>query len=119
MLLENGSAGKPVSRIVGFLAFLPTSAIIFLLLFLRRPDALANPQFFAEDGMIFFHDQLLFGIRQALWIPHAGYVLAVQRLTALLGSYFCPVLAPAVYNITALTLSACCCAFFVLPVFRA
>jgi len=55
-----------------------------------------------------------FGIRQALWIPHAGYVLAVQRLTALLGSYFCLALAPAVYNLTALTLSACC-----LRVFRA
>jgi hypothetical protein len=36
-----------------------------------------------------------------------------------LGSYFCLALAPAVYNLTALTLSACCCAFFVLPVFRA
>jgi len=119
MLLENVSAGRPASRAAGFLAFLLTAGAIFLLLFLRRPDALTAPQFFAEDGMVFFHDQLLFGIRQALWIPHAGYVLAVQRLTALLGSCFCPTLAPAVYNITALTLSACCCAFFVLPVFRA
>jgi hypothetical protein len=116
---ENGSAGKPVSRMAGFLAFPAASAFIFLLLFLRRPGALTNPQFFAEDGMIFFHDQLLFGIRQALWIPHAGYVLAIQRLTALLGSYFCPAQAPSVYNLTALTLSACCCALFALPMFRA
>ena len=99
--------------------FVATAAALFLLFFLRRPDALTSPQFFAEDGMIFFHDQLLFGIRQALWIPHAGYVLAVQRLTALLGSFFCPMRAPAVYDSTALTLSACCCAVFVLPVFRA
>jgi len=119
MLLENVSTGKPVSRVAGFFAFLVTAGSIFGLLFLRRPDALTDPQFFAEDGMIFFHDQVLFGIRQALWIPHAGYVLAVQRLTALLGSYFCFSDAPAVYNITALTLSACCCALFVLPVFRA
>jgi hypothetical protein len=119
MPMDNVSGGTSVSRIAAFLAFLTTAAAIFLLLFLRRPDALTNPQFFAEDGMIFFHDQLLFGIRQALWIPHAGYVLAVQRLTALLGSYFCPLLAPSVYNVTALTLSACCCAFFILPAFRA
>src|ERR1035441_4254450 len=114
---EAGTA-PPASWGAGTRLFVATAATIFLLLFLRRPDALTAPQFFAEDGMIFFHDQLLFGIRQALGIPHAGYVLAVQRLTALLGSYFCPAQAPAVYDITALTLSACCCAFFVLPVFR-
>lgn len=119
MLLENVSTGKPISHTTGLSAFLPTTGAIFLLLFLRRPDALTAPQFFAEDGVVFFHDQLLFGIRQALWIPHAGYVLAVQRLTALLGSFLGSGLAPAVYNITALALSACCCAFFVLPVFRA
>ena len=112
-------AAPRASWIHGALLFIVTAAAIFLLLFLRRPDALTAPQFFAEDGMVFFHDQLLFGIRQALWIPHAGYVLAVQRLTALLGSCFCLELAPAAYNITALTLSAGCCAFFVVPVFRA
>lgn len=119
MLLENVLTGKPTSRAVALWTFSRTAGVIFLLLFLRRPDALTAPQFFAEDGVVFFHDQLLFGIWQALWIPHAGYVLAVQRLTALLGSFFGSALAPAVYNITALTLSACCCAFFVLPVFRA
>ncbi len=119
MLLENVSSGAPASRAVRLPVFLPTTAAVFLFLYLRRPDALAAPQFFAEDGVVFFHDQLLFGIAQALWIPHAGYVLAAQRLTALLGSFFGPALAPEVYNITALTLSACCCAFFVLPVFRA
>jgi hypothetical protein len=93
--------------------------VIFLLLFLRRPDALTNPQFFAEDGVVFFHDQLLFGIRQALWIPHGGYLLFIQRLTAWWASFFPPILAPAFYNATALALSALCCAAFVLPVFRA
>lgn len=93
--------------------------MIFLLLFLRRPDALTNPQFFAEDGVVFFHDQLLFGIRQALWIPHGGYLLFIQRLTAWSASFFPPILAPAFYNAMALALSALSCAAFVLPVFRA
>jgi hypothetical protein len=119
MLLENVSTGKPASRAVGVGAFLFTIAAIFLLLFLRRSDALTAPQFFAEDGVVFFHDQFLLGIWRSIWIPHAGYVLAVQRLTALLGSFFGSALAPAVYNATALILSACCCAFFMLPVFRA
>lgn len=120
MLLEKVPSGKkPTPRAAGLPIFFPTGAAIFLLLFLRRPDALTAPQFFAEDGVVFFHDQLLFGIRQALWIPHAGYVLVIQRLTAMLGSFFGTALAPAVYNVTALLLSACCCAFFVLPDFRA
>jgi hypothetical protein len=118
MLLETDSSRSLRSLAAGFLFFLATAGAIFFLLYLRRPDALNAPQFFAEDGMIFFHDQLLFGIRQALWIPHAGYVLAIQRLTAMLGGLFCPVYAPAVYNIAALTLSSSCCAFFSLPVFR-
>ncbi len=99
--------------------FVFAAGAIFLLLHLRRPDALNNPQFFAEDGVVFFHDQFLFGIREALWIPHGGYLLFIQRLTAWLGSCFPSVLAPAVYNVTALALSALCCAMFVLPVFRA
>lgn len=119
MLPKTVSIGKPPSRAEALSAFLPTTGVISLLLFLRRPDALSAPQFFAEDGVVFFHDQLLFGIRQALWIPHAGYVLAIQRLTAMLGSLFGPGNSPAVYNGTALILSALCCAFFVLPVFRA
>ncbi len=119
MLLQEDSTGKLTSRAAARPVFLPTAGILFLLLFLRRADALLHPQFFAEDGVVFFHDQILFGIRHALWIPHAGYLLVIQRLTALLGSWFGSGLAPAIYNITALALSAACCALFVLPVFRA
>jgi hypothetical protein len=99
--------------------FLYAAGAIFLLLYLRRPDALNHPQFFAEDGVVFFHDQFLFGVLEALWIPHGGYLLFIQRLTAWLGSFFPSVLAPAIYNVTALALSAVCCAMFVRPVFRA
>src|ERR1035437_7904577 len=34
---------------------------LFLLLFLRRPGSLTTPQFFAENGAVFLHDQVLFG----------------------------------------------------------
>lgn len=98
--------------------FLWTAAAILLLLFLRRPDALLHPQFFAEDGVVFFHDQIVFGLWEALWVPHGGYLLMVQRLTAWWASFFPPIFAPALYNLTALMLSAACCAALVLPPFR-
>jgi hypothetical protein len=121
--MQNASTQKQTPGFTAtFLAcggFVLTAGVIFLLLYLRRPDALDNPQFFAEDGVVFFHDQFLFGLREALWIPHGGYLLFIQRVTAWLGSYFPPVFAPKVYNVAALALSALCCAMFVLPVFRA
>ena len=94
------------------------SAGIFFILFLRRPDALTHPQFFAEDGRFFFHDQLLFGGWEALWSQIHGYLLVVPRLIALVGSFFPVVYAPLVYNVAGLTIASVCCAVFFLPAFR-
>ncbi len=92
--------------------------ILFALFFLRRPDALLNPQFFAEDGRIFFHDQFLFGGLEALFTPYAGYLLFIPRLVAMLASLFPVSIAPGIYNGSALLLAAFSCAIFCLPVFR-
>jgi hypothetical protein len=91
---------------------------LFLLLFLKRPDALLAAQFFAEDGRIFFHDQLLFGAGEAFFLPYAGYLLFVPRSVAMLGSLFPIEAAPTIYNAAALLIAACCCAVFCLPAFR-
>src|SRR5579872_3939418 len=98
-LVEKASVEKHGSGTAATLWMYSRSAwaagAIMLLLFLRRPDALLNPQFFAEDGVVFFHDQLLFGLWESLWIPHGGYLLIVQRLTAWWASFFPPIFAPA------------------------
>ena len=97
----------------------PGAAIVlFALLFYRRPDALLAPQFFAEDGRIFFHDQFLFGGLEALLMPYAGYLLFIPRLVAIFGSLFPVSAAPAIYNGAALLLAALSCAVFCLPAFR-
>jgi hypothetical protein len=103
---------SPVTLWLGAVCF------IFLLLFLKRPDALLAAQFFAEDGRIFFHDQLLFGAGEAFLLPYAGYLLFVPRTVAMLGSLFPIEAAPTIYNAAALLIAACCCAVFCLPAFR-
>ena len=36
--------------------------VTFFILWLRRPDSLLNAQFWAEDGGVFFREQVLFGL---------------------------------------------------------
>src|ERR1017187_10850009 len=43
------------------LRYIAALGFLFLLLFLRRPGSLTTPQFFVENGAVFFHDQVLFG----------------------------------------------------------
>jgi hypothetical protein len=52
------------------------------IVFARRPDALLNPQFFAEDGKIWFADAYNSGWLATLFKPHAGYLQTFPRLIA-------------------------------------
>ncbi len=108
----------PRPRFSPVVTFLGAVCALFLILFLKRPDSLLAPQFFAEDGRIFFHDQILFGGWEAFFTPYAGYLLFIPRLVALLAFLFPIEFAPAVYNTCALLIAACCCALFTLPAFR-
>src|SRR5215467_632304 len=53
----------------------------FAILLSRRPDAILNAQFWAEDGKFWFADAYNIGIR-SLWIPEAGYFHIFPRLAA-------------------------------------
>lgn len=57
--------------------------VALLILFLRRPDALLNAQFYAEDGARWFADAYHVGWR-CLLIPDSGYLQTVSRLIGLL-----------------------------------
>ncbi|HQU05585.1 MAG TPA: hypothetical protein PLT25_12825, partial [Acidocella sp.] len=74
----------------------------------RRPDAILHPQFWAEDGQVFYHDAYTFGL-SSLWLPLGGYLNTLSRLTALIVQPFPLLYVPALF--------AGCAAFFqVLPV---
>jgi hypothetical protein len=98
--------------------FLGTVAFLFLLLSLRRPDALLNAQFWAEDGTVFFANQILYGFWTSAVVPYVGYFHLTPRLIVALASSLPAVWAPLVCNIFALLVAAICCALFALPEYR-
>src|SRR5260370_124194 len=78
-----------------------------LALFLKSPDAFLNPQFWAEDGAIFYAQQ--YG---KLWpqisTPYAGYLHFIPRLFAWLLSPIPPLYLPLSYNLSALLIDSIC-----------
>jgi hypothetical protein len=78
-------------------------------LLLRRPDLVAHPEFLAEDGVIFFREQLLSGAA-SVWQPYAGYHHLLARLVALAGAGLPVVAIPAFYAAVVVALEAASCA---------
>ncbi len=64
---------------------------------LRVQDVVIRPQFWAEDGSIFFHDSNCFGF-QSLRRTYAGYYHLVPRLISLFAGLFNPLYAPILYS---------------------
>jgi hypothetical protein len=63
---------------------------------LKAPDALIHPQFFAEDGVIFFADE--WRVPWPLLDPYAHYLHVIPRLVAKFATLFSVAHAPAIYN---------------------
>jgi hypothetical protein len=77
--------------------------VCFLLLYSRRPDAILNAQFYAEDGARWYRDAYQVGWR-CLLIPETGYLQTMSRLIALFALLFPFAVAPLVMNVCALTI---------------
>lgn len=77
----------------------------FLIIFSRRPDAILNAQFWAEDGQRWYADAYHFGIR-CLLVPDelGGYFHSVSRLSALTALIFPFSMAPLVMNLCAIAI---------------
>ncbi|HXA50065.1 MAG TPA: hypothetical protein VNV86_07175 [Candidatus Acidoferrum sp.] len=102
----------------GYRRFLALSGLIFLLLVLRRPDAITNPQFWAEDGPVFFFGQITHTGLSALFVPYAGYLLVVPRLVAAFAALFPASSVPLIFNLFAFAIAAFCCSLFSLNWYR-
>jgi hypothetical protein len=48
----------------------------------RKPDALLNPEFYAEDGKVWYTDAYSAGWLHSLSLPFGGYLNTLQRLLA-------------------------------------
>src|SRR5260370_11522523 len=93
------------------------TGMIFVLLLLRRPDCVTHPQFWAEDGNLFFRSQLLFGFKASVLIPYAGYLCVVQHTIAAVVSVFPVYYTPLVYAVARSVGDAVFCLLFTLPIF--
>src|SRR5262249_7289454 len=92
--------------------------LIFLLLVLRRPDAITNPQFWAEDGPVFYYGQITSSSWTVLFQPSAGYLQLLPRMVAALAALFPVGSVPLVFNLCAIGISALCCSLFSLNQYR-
>ncbi len=73
-----------------------TIAAVLLVLFARRPGAFVHPQFWAEDGAIFFNYADRYGWA-AMTMPYAGYHHFLLRLVSCAAARLDPLWVPAVY----------------------
>lgn len=74
--------------------------------FLRRPDAILHPRFYAEDGAIWYATAHNYGWWRVLFSPYQGYVHFVPRLVAGFALLFPLRWAPLVLNATAIAIEA-------------
>ena len=72
----------------------------------RRPDALLNPQFHAEDGSVWYSDAYHFDWWSPLGVPHTGYFQSLPRLVAALALLVPLGRAPLVMNLGGIILQA-------------
>jgi hypothetical protein len=83
-----------------------------LLVISHRPDAVTNPQFWAEDGTLWYAQAHNLGWWQALLQPVAGYFCIVPRLAAALAQLIPLAAAPVLFNLTAIFFQAIPVSFF-------
>jgi hypothetical protein len=90
---------------VGLISYFDIQAIIFsvafLIVFSRRPDAVMNAQFFAEDGRVWFLDAYNHGLH-SLFMSEAGYLHVLHRSVALIAVLLPLSMAPLVMNLGAI-----------------
>jgi len=72
----------------------------------RRPDAVFHPQFFAEDGHIWFADAYNYGCWTALFRTQDGYLQTLPRLGASLALLVPFSLVPLTLNLIAIVIQA-------------
>ncbi len=114
-----GSAAAPPDERRSWLArWLGLAGVLAAIVVARRPDALTRPQFWAEDGNVFFRDQVLLGFWDGIATLYGGFPFLAQRVIAALASLAPMVDAPLVYDASAIAITALTMATFVLPAFR-
>jgi hypothetical protein len=81
-------------------------AVSALIIISRRPDSYFNPQFWAEDGAVWYADAYNHGVIYSLVTPEAGYFQLFSRLVGILSQVLPLAKAPLFFNLTAIGVQA-------------
>jgi hypothetical protein len=103
---------KLTKELIPYLLAVPTA---FLLIVSRRPDAIFNAQFWAEDGKLWYADAYNHGALYSLLTPEAGYYQTFSRLAAICSQGLPLEYAPIFFNILAISIQVVVAAFIVSP----
>lgn len=87
-----------------------------LIAFSHQPDRILRPQFWAEDGTVWFANAHESGLRTFI-VPYAGYLNTLPRLIALLAQPLPLTAAPLAFNLIALAFQVLPAIFFLSPRF--
>jgi hypothetical protein len=98
--------------------YLALSGALALIIVTRRPDSILRPQFWAEDGSVFFYEQLTLGFWVAVRRLHGGLPYLAARLIAALGTLVPSAAVPLVYVSSSIAVTSLAAATFSLPSFR-
>jgi hypothetical protein len=109
---------RPVALDDWTIRFLTLWIFLFALFALRRPDALRNPQFWAEDGSLLFAGHLTHPGIGWLFHPYRGYLIVNTKLLAALGSLMPAVHVPVAFNLMAICVASLACSLFCLSWYR-
>ncbi len=80
-----------------------SSVVSVFIIYTRRPDIFLNPQFWAEDGKVWYADAYNYGFIYSLTTPEAGYLQTISRLTANFSLFFPFDYAPLIFNLVAVS----------------
>src|SRR5436190_14256825 len=95
-MTRNGGLDRKWQCVVFFIAF---AAFVS-----RRPDAIFYPQFFGEDGSVWYPEAYMFGWFNALFSSQNGYYQTLPRLAAAVAQLFALEDGPLVMNVIGLSL---------------
>jgi hypothetical protein len=104
-------------RLLTLAWWLAAFVLIMAVLVLRRPDAVLNPQFYADDGHTWFQQAYNDGAR-SLFYTYGGYFQTLSRLAAVIALSVPLLRAPLVLNLTALLVEAAPPLFLLSPRMR-
>lgn len=87
--------------------------VFFAIVVHRRPDTFLNPQFWAEDGAVWYANAYNLGIIHSLAIAIVGYFQTISRLVAAFAQFFPFSWAPLIFNVVAIIIKVLPVSFMV------